>query len=64
MKFGQLVENNIRKILLKNYEQNEVDKLVPDSFIKNQNWVYLKRCWTFAFSSYKAFFLKKKEVWN
>ena len=37
MKFGQLVENNIRKIFLKNYEQNEVDKLVPDSFIKDQN---------------------------
>ena len=34
MKFGQLVEYNIRKFLLKNHTYNVVQKLVPDHFSK------------------------------
>ena len=41
MKFGQLIEYNMRKIFLKNHTQNVVDKLFPDSFLKSQNWAYL-----------------------
>ena len=37
MKFGQLIECNLRKIFLtqNNHTQNKVHKLVPDSFLKN-----------------------------
>ena len=34
MNFGQLIEDNMKNIFL---EQNVVEKLVPDPFIKNQN---------------------------
>ena len=34
MKFGQLVEYNIRKFLLKNHTYNVVQKLFPDHFSK------------------------------
>ena len=37
MKFGHLIEYNMRKIFLKNYTQNVVEKLFPDPFLKNQN---------------------------
>ena len=37
MKLGQLIKHNIRNIFLENHIQNVVEKLVPDSFIKNQN---------------------------
>ena len=38
MKFGQLIEYNMRKILLKKINaQNVVEKLFPDPFLKNQN---------------------------
>ena len=37
MKLGQLIKHNIRNIFLENHTQNVVEKLVPDSFIKNQN---------------------------
>ena len=39
MKFGQLIDYNMRTYLLKNDTQNVVEKLVPDSFLKNKNWV-------------------------
>ena len=32
MKFGQLIENNIINILLKNHTQNVVEKLFTDPF--------------------------------
>ena len=35
MKFGQLIECNMRNIFLKNHTQNEVEKLVSDPFLKN-----------------------------
>ena len=34
MKFGQLIEYNMRNIFLENHTQNVVEKLVPDSFLK------------------------------
>ena len=38
MKFGQLVEYNMRNnFSLKNYKQNVVDKLFSEPFLKNQN---------------------------
>ena len=37
MKLGQLIKHNIRNIFLENHIQNVVEKLVLDSFIKNQN---------------------------
>ena len=36
MKFGQLIEYNMRNIFLENHTQNGVDKLDP----KNQNMVF------------------------
>ena len=42
MKFGQLIEYNMRNIIsLKNHTQNVVEKLVSDPFVKNQNSAYL-----------------------
>ena len=40
MKFGQLIEYELRNTFL-NHKQNGVEKLFSDSFLKNQNWVYL-----------------------
>ena len=37
MKFGLLIEYNMRNIFLKNHTQNVEEQLVPDPFIKNQN---------------------------
>ena len=37
MKFVQLKEYNMRNIFLLIHAQNVVEKLVPDSLIKNQN---------------------------
>ena len=36
--------NQTMKFRLENYTQNAVGKLVPDPFIKNQNWTYLLIC--------------------
>ena len=41
MKIGQLMEYNLRNILLKNDTQNVVEKLVPDPFLENWNWAYI-----------------------
>ena len=38
----EVAEYNMRNILLKNHTQNVVEKLFPDPFLKNQNWVYLR----------------------
>ena len=37
IKFGSLIEHNMRNIFVQNHTQNVVEKLFPDSFIKNQN---------------------------
>ena len=41
MKFGPLVEYNIRNIFLENHMQKVVEKLFPDPFLKNRNRAYL-----------------------
>ena len=37
MKFGQLVEYNMRNIFIKNHTQNVLEKLFTDPYLKNQN---------------------------
>ena len=37
MRFGHLIEYNMRNISSKNYTQNVVVKLFPDPFLKTQN---------------------------
>ena len=41
MKFGQLIEYNMRNIFLENHTQDVVEKLSPDPLLKNENWAYL-----------------------
>ena len=53
-KFDQLIEYNMGSIFLKiNHAQNLVEKLVPDPFLKNQNWEYL---WINNLKCYKLCF--------
>ena len=37
IKFGQLIEYDMRSIFLKNHTQNVAEKLLPGPFLKNQN---------------------------
>ena len=74
IKFGQLIEYNMRNIFSWKKTQNVVEKLLPDPFLKNQNWAYLwinslkfysvcfycMPSWRLAYTSYKAFFKNKK----
>ena len=39
MKFGQLTEYNMKNMFFENHAQNLKEKLVPDPFLKVQNWV-------------------------
>ena len=41
MKCGQLIAYSMTKFFLKNHAQNVVEKLIPDTFLEMQNWVYL-----------------------
>ena len=41
MKFLQLIENNIRNIFIRKLYAKFEDKLIPDPFLKNENWAYL-----------------------
>ena len=41
MKFGQLIQYNMREVFLKNRTQNVVKKLVLNLFQKDQSWAYL-----------------------
>ena len=54
VKFGQLIECNMRNISLKNSCINVAEKLVPDSFLKNLNWAYL---WINTLKFYTVSFL-------
>ena len=38
MKFGQLIEYNMRNIFLKNHAQYVLEKLAPGLSLKTQNW--------------------------
>ena len=37
MKFGQLIEYNMRNIFLENHTQDVVENLLPGPFLKNKN---------------------------
>ena len=37
MKFGQLVEYNMKKIFLEKSDTKVMEELVPDPFVKSQN---------------------------
>ena len=41
MKFGQLIEYNLKTIFFKNHTQSILEKLFPGTFPKSQNWAYL-----------------------
>ena len=41
IKFGQLIEYNIRNIYLKNYTQNVVEKVLLDPFLFKKNRIPL-----------------------
>ena len=41
MKLSYLMEYNMRNVFLKNQARNMIERLVPDPFLKNQNWVNL-----------------------
>ena len=43
MKFGQLVEYNMRNICFKKHTLNAVEELAPDPFLKNQNCISLDK---------------------
>ena len=51
--FGQLIECNMRNIFLEKSSKNVMEKLVPETFLKNQNWTYLwinsLKCYTVCF---------------
>ena len=54
MKFGQLIEYNMRNIFLGNHTQTMVEKLLPDPFLNNQNrayrWVNILKFYVFCFN--------------
>ena len=54
MKFGQLIEYNMRHIFLKNHTQNAVYKLFSDPSVKNQNLAYL---WINSLKFYTVYFI-------
>ena len=41
MKFSQLIEYNMKNIVLENHAQNVMDKLFLDSILKNRNEAFL-----------------------
>ena len=41
MKLSYLMEYNMRNVFLKSQTRNMIEKLVPDLFLKNQNWFNL-----------------------
>ena len=65
MKFGQLIEYNMRNALFKNHVQCGMKKISPD--LKNQNWEYLwiisLKYYIVAYNSFKPL-PKKETVWN
>ena len=41
MKFGQLIEYNMRNISDEKSYAKRAGETIPDPYLKNQNWVYL-----------------------
>ena len=54
MKFGQLIECNMRNIFLKTRLRNVLKRLFPNPFLKNQNWAYP---WINSLYSLYSFFI-------
>ena len=53
MELGQLIENNMVNIFLEKSYTKCGEKLVPDSFIKNQYlWIHNRKCYTVCFLLY------------
>ena len=52
MKFGQLIEYSKETFFLKNHTQNMVEKLFPDSFLKNKKLAHL---WINSLKFYSLF---------
>ena len=42
IKFGHLIEYNMKNIFLEKSYQNVIEKPFPDPFLKNQNQAYLQ----------------------
>ena len=40
MKFGQVIEYNMRNIFFKNHAENEAGKLIPDLFLSFRKTLY------------------------
>ena len=60
MTFSQLIEYNMKIFFLKNQAQNVMEKLVPDPFLKNQDWAYLWiKVWNFIQSDFILMFKSK-----
>ena len=57
MKFGQLIENNMRNIFFENILQNMMEKLSSDPFLKTRNWAYL---WINSLKFYSLFLFYAK----
>ena len=45
MKFGQLIEYNMRNIFLNNYTENETGRLVPDLFFLKKSFLWSRNSW-------------------
>ena len=41
MKFGQLIEHDMKNIFLEKLYTKCEEKIVPDPFLEGQNWAYL-----------------------
>ena len=63
MKFGQVIEYNMKTFFFKKNTQNEVEKTFPDPFLKKQNCAYLQtKLQATCFYLMLNFFKKQKEV--
>ena len=52
-KFSQLIEPNMKNIFLEKSYTNVMEKLVPDPFLKNENWAYV---WNNSLKCYAVYF--------
>ena len=57
MKFGRLIEYNMRNIFIENHTKIVVEKLFPHPFLKSRNWANL---WINSLKLYSLFLLYAK----
>ena len=57
MKFGGLLEYNMRTIFIEKSYPDVVEKIVPDHFLKKENWAYV---WINSLKFYSLFLLHAK----